>query len=41
MLRDVTGLSYQEIAEVMDCNMGTIKSKINRGRERLKALFRY
>ena len=35
-LRAVAGLSYQEIAEALDIQPGTVKSRINRGRERLR-----
>ena len=35
-LRDMHGLGYQEIAEVLGANMGTIKSRIARGRGRLR-----
>lgn len=38
ILRDVQGLSYDEIAEVLQCPLGTIKSRINRGRQQLKQL---
>jgi RNA polymerase sigma-70 factor (ECF subfamily) len=31
-LRDIVGLSYQEMAEVLECNLGTVKSRVNRGR---------
>ncbi|MGH8521345.1 MAG: RNA polymerase sigma factor RpoE [Gammaproteobacteria bacterium] len=41
-LREVEGLSYEEIAEVMTCPIGTVRSRIFRAREaidhRLKAL---
>jgi len=31
-LRDVAGLSYIEAAKALDCNIGTVKSRVNRGR---------
>lgn len=38
VLCDVQGLDYLEIAEVMHCSLGTVKSRINRGRARLRAI---
>ncbi|RMG59148.1 MAG: RNA polymerase sigma factor RpoE [Gammaproteobacteria bacterium] len=42
MLRELEGLSYEEIAEAMDCPIGTVRSRIFRARDaidkRLKPL---
>ncbi|MEM0912224.1 MAG: RNA polymerase sigma factor RpoE [Pseudomonadota bacterium] len=34
-LREIEGLSYEEIAEVMECPVGTVRSRIFRAREAL------
>jgi RNA polymerase sigma-70 factor, ECF subfamily len=40
VLSDVQGLSYEEVAEVMQTSLGTVKSRISRGRARLRDLLR-
>ena len=38
ILKDIEGFSYQEISETLNCEMGTVKSRIFRGREKLKEM---
>ena len=40
VLRDVQQLSYDEIAEITGLPMGTVKSRINRGRTKLQKLLK-
>jgi RNA polymerase sigma-70 factor (ECF subfamily) len=37
MLREIEGLTYEEIAQVMDCPIGTVRSRIFRAREAISA----
>ncbi len=38
ILRDIQGFSYEEIANITKCPIGTIKSRINRARKDLKEI---
>jgi RNA polymerase sigma-70 factor (ECF subfamily) len=40
ILRDIQELSYEEIAEITGVNVGTVKSRINRGRAQLQKLLK-
>jgi len=40
ILRDIQELSYEEIAEITGLNVGTVKSRINRGRAQLQKLLK-
>lgn len=36
ILRDIQGFAYEEIAEIIGCPVGTVKSRVNRARLRLQ-----
>jgi predicted RNA polymerase sigma factor len=36
ILRDIEGFGYEEIAEILNANLGTVKSRLMRGRSQLK-----
>ena len=38
VLRDIKGYTYDEIADILNANVGTIQSRISRGRERLREI---
>lgn len=38
ILRDIQGMSYEEIAKILNCSVGTVKSRLNRGRAQLKKI---
>jgi len=39
ILRDVQEFAYDEIAEILDCSIGTVKSRISRARQKLKEIY--
>ncbi|MCF6268230.1 MAG: sigma-70 family RNA polymerase sigma factor [Melioribacteraceae bacterium] len=41
ILRDIEGMSYEEISEMTDLSIGTVKSRINRGRTHLQKLLKH
>jgi RNA polymerase sigma-70 factor (ECF subfamily) len=40
ILSDIQGMNYQEIAEITHANLGTVKSRLSRGRARLRDMLK-
>ena len=40
ILSDIQGLAYDEIAQITDTNLGTVKSRLSRGRARLREVLK-
>jgi len=40
VLSDIQGLSYEEISQATGCSLGTVKSRLNRGRLRMRDFLR-
>ncbi len=38
ILRDINDFTYDEISRILTCNIGTVKSRISRGRQKLKEI---
>jgi RNA polymerase sigma-70 factor (ECF subfamily) len=38
VMRDIDGYSYEEISQILNISVGTVKSRINRGREKLREM---
>lgn len=38
VLRDIEGFSYEEISKIINCSLGTVKSRIKRARENLRII---
>lgn len=39
ILRDVQGMSYEKIAEITGCTVGTVKSRVSRARMKFKDIY--
>ena len=41
ILRDILDLTYEEISGILDVPLGTVKSRVNRGRARLQKILKF
>jgi RNA polymerase sigma-70 factor (ECF subfamily) len=41
ILRDIQDLTYEEISGILDVPLGTVKSRVNRGRARLQKILKF
>jgi RNA polymerase sigma-70 factor (ECF subfamily) len=41
LLRDIQDLSYEEISQILNVPLGTVKSRVNRGRSRLQKRLKF
>lgn len=40
ILKDIEGMSYEEISQVMRCEVGTVKSRLSRGRSMMRKMLK-
>jgi RNA polymerase sigma-70 factor (ECF subfamily) len=38
VLRDIEGMNYNQIANVLDIELGTVRSRLSRGRKKLRQI---
>jgi len=40
VLKDVQGFTYEQIAKTLNINIGTVRSRISRGKEKLATIYK-